>query len=300
MQTRLENVSMGDVSKRFSLLLIVSIVTLSLLILQLASAQSTPKPSVPQFSIQVVDRSYDVPTTYYTDPYTGKQVANPGYHVDDIRVEGKIKNQHFNPYTIPNPNSTSSYDINRNIDFYYNISYRGHFGGEWRKLHGSEDVDYLKQNYTSEFTNFNASRYNALEFQDGSQVDFRVKAIIGFETWGFAGTWPYRILNGEDSGWSTILTVTISKDSTFSNTYATTIDSSPYPTLTSPQTLPTPTPTSTPSLVQHPTINTGAEPPQAEPFPTTLATATIIIVTVIGAGLMVYFKKRKSSLIKNS
>ena len=291
MQTRHESVSMGNVSKSFSLLLIVSIVVLSLLILQLASAQSTPKPSVPKFSIQVIDRSYDVLTKYTTDPYTGKEVTIPGYHVNDIIVEGKIKNQHFTPYTIPNPESSSSYDTNRNIDFYYNISYRGHFGGEWRQLYGSEDVDFLKQNYTAEYTNFTASRYNALEFQDGSQVDFRVKAIIGFETWGFVATWPYRILNGEDSGWSNPLTVTISKDTNSSNIYATTIDSSPYPTLASPQTLPTPTSTSTPTMGQLPTINTGAYQPQAEPFLTTLAVAAIIIVAVVGAGLLVYYKK---------
>ena len=48
-----------------------------------------------------------------------------------------------------------------------------------------QDVDFLKQNYGSEYTNFTASRYNARMFQDGAQVDFQVKALIGFETWGF-------------------------------------------------------------------------------------------------------------------
>ena len=226
--------------------LILVLAVSSIIMVQTASAQSTPKPSVPQFSIQVVDYSYDVPTTYTTDSYTGKQVANPGYHVDDIRVEGKIKNQHFTPYAIPNPNSTNSDNANLNIDFYYNIRYKGHFGNEseWMTLYGTRDVDFLKQNYGSEYTNFTASGYNARMFQDGAVVDFQVKAYIGYETWGFLATWPYRILNGEDSGWSSTLTVTISKDTTSSNTYATTIDSSPYPTLTSPQTISTPTPTS--------------------------------------------------------
>ena len=252
-----------------------------------------PKPSVPQFSIQVVDHSYDVPTTYSTDPYTGKQITNPGYHVDDIRVEGKIKNQHFIPYTIPNPNSTSSYDTDLKIDFYYDIRYKGHFGGEWMQLYGSEDVDFLKQNYGSEYTNFTASRYNAVEFQDGAQVDFQVRAVIGFETWGFVVTWPYRILNGEDSGWSNTLTVTISKNTTSSNTYATTIDSSPYPTLTSPQTFPTPTPTSAPTLSPSPSPSLSPEPMEPEPFPVVPVAATSVIIAVVGVGLLVYFKKRK-------
>jgi hypothetical protein len=92
----------------------------------------------------------------------------------------------------------------------------------------------FKTNYSSEFTIFNVSRYNAVEFQDGAVVDFQVEAVIGYETWGFAASWPYRILNGEFSGWSDSLKVTIDKDTTSSDTYATTIDSSPYPTLTTP------------------------------------------------------------------
>jgi hypothetical protein len=209
-----------------------------------ADAQAIPDPSIPQFSIQVVDYSYDVPTTYSTDSYTGKQITIPGYHVEDIRIEGKIKNQPFTPNTIPNPSPTSSYNANLKIDFYYNISYKGHFGSDWRKLFGSEDVDYLMQNYGSEYTFFNASRYNAIEFRDGDVVDFQVKAIIGYETWGFVSSWPYRILNGKDSGWSSTLTVTISKDAASSNTFATSIDNSPYPALSFTQQLITPTPTS--------------------------------------------------------
>jgi hypothetical protein len=259
---------------------------------------SIPKPSVPQFSIQAVDHSYDVPTTYSTDPYTGKQITNPGYHVDDIRVEGKIKNQHFTPYTIPNPNSTSSYDADLKIDFYYDIRYKGHFGGEWMKLYGSEDVDFLKQNYGSEYTNFTASKYNVVEFQDGAQVDFQIRAVIGFETWGFVVTWPYRILNGEDSGWSNTLTVTISKNATSSNTYATTIDSSPYPTLTSPQTFPTsPSPAATPTPTPPnfgPTSSPSQEPVLTqEHLEIIIGVAIVAIVLGAGLGFLIYLTKRK-------
>ena len=208
-----------------------------------ATAQTIPKPAVPQFSIQVVDHSYDVPTTNTTDPYSGKQIINPGYHVNDMIVEGKIKNQHFTAYG--------------NIDFYYNISYRGHFAGEWRKLFGSEDEDFLKQSYGSEYTSFNISRYNAIELHEGDQIDVRIEAVIGSETWGFVSTWPYRILNGEVSGWSDTLTVTDSTDITSSNTYATTIDGSTYPTLIS-QSLatstPTINPTPTPSVPEFPVL----------------------------------------------
>ena len=221
---------MNRISKSFAVftILIITISSPSLLTVKPATAQSIPKPAVPQFSIQVVDHSYDVPPTNTIDPYSGKQIINPGYHVNDIKVEGKIKNQPFTPYG--------------NIDFYYNISYRGHFAGEWRKLFGSEDVDFLKQSYGSEYTSFNISRYNAIELHEGDQIDVRIEAIIGSETWGFASAWPYRILNGEVSGWSDTLTVTVSTDITSTNTYATTIDGTTYPTLTTPPAVSTPTP----------------------------------------------------------
>jgi hypothetical protein len=53
------------------------------------------------------------------------------------------------------------------------------------------------------------------------------------------------------------------------------------------------TPTPIPTMTQLPTINTGAYQPQAEPFLTTLAIATVIVVAAVGAGLLVYFKKHK-------
>jgi hypothetical protein len=58
--------------------------------------------------------------------------------------------------------------------------------------------------------------------------------------------------------------------------------------------IPSLTPASSPS--QLPTINTGAEPPKTEPFPTLpVAVASIVLVAVIAAvGLLVYHKKHKT------
>ena len=52
----------------------------------------------------------------------------------------------------------------------------------------------------------------------------------------------------------------------------------------------------TPTLTQLPTINTGPEPPQTDPFPTTLAVASIVSLAIVGVALLVYFKKRKSKV----
>jgi hypothetical protein len=50
--------------------------------------------------------------------------------------------------------------------------------------------------------------------------------------------------------------------------------------------------TSTPT--QFPKINTGAEPPQTESFPTTIiAAVALVVVSAVAAGLLVYLKKRR-------
>jgi len=59
---------------------------------------------------------------------------------------------------------------------------------------------------------------------------------------------------------------------------------------------PTPTqqPTPTPATSEHPTTNTGAEPPQTEPFPTALiAAASIAALTLAATGLLIYHKKHR-------
>ena len=141
---------------------------------------------------------------------------------------------------------------------------------------GTRDVGFLIQNYGSEYTNFTVADTTRV-FQEGAVIDFRVKAFIGFEAWGFVATFPYRIINGEDSGWSNTLTVTISKDATSSDTYATTIDGSLYPTLTSPQTLPTPTATSLTS------------PTPVSPSPTVPEFPILVILTFFVTMLVLQF-----------
>ena len=52
-----------------------------------------------------------------------------------------------------------------------------------------------------------------------------------------------------------------------------------------------PPPSATPTPTQHPTINTGAEPPQTELFPKTLVIGSVIGVAVVSVVLFVYYKK---------
>jgi hypothetical protein len=56
-----------------------------------------------------------------------------------------------------------------------------------------------------------------------------------------------------------------------------------------------PPPSASLVLTPHPTISTGAEPSQTEPFLTTLVVASIISIAVLGIGLAVYWNKHKRS-----
>ena len=83
-----------------------------------------PQASVPQFTVRMVDYSFDVPsnTVTTTDPYNGKTTTTttPGYHVADYKLEVKIKNQ---PFATKIGNWT--------FQLYYNIRIKGHFE-QWR------------------------------------------------------------------------------------------------------------------------------------------------------------------------
>ena len=75
-----------------------------------------PKLLVPEFTVKLVDNSYDVPTTHSIDPYTGQNITNPGYHVENKTIEVTVKNQPFTPFY-----AVDSF----NASFYYNIRTKG-------------------------------------------------------------------------------------------------------------------------------------------------------------------------------
>jgi hypothetical protein len=128
--------------------------------------QGVVKPSVPQFSVKIVGGYYYVPpsTTTTVDQYTGKEstITKPGYYKDERRIEVSIKNQPFTHYT-----DTAG----RKYDIYYNVEFKGHFGDEWhqwRRTTFQTDSDYTT------IPNIHITLPVA-----GSQLDFRVEAIIG-------------------------------------------------------------------------------------------------------------------------
>jgi hypothetical protein len=50
------------------------------------------------FTVSFVDLSYDVPITTSTDRYTGQNITNQGYHVENRTIQITIENQPFSSY----------------------------------------------------------------------------------------------------------------------------------------------------------------------------------------------------------
>jgi hypothetical protein len=261
------------VSKLATLLFVAVLTVSSLITTEFAFAQSIQKPSVPEFTLQYVDYSYDVPpkTTSTTDPYTNETITTtiPGYHVENKTIQATINN-----------NIGASY---------YNFRYKGHYENEWRYypfdpnrslpyfLSDSYSVPY--QASTSSYTVAALPSYFFKDIRVGGEVDVQVQALFGdfrAEPFGHIGlpapTYDF-YFEGTISDWSDTQTVTIGESQT--------------PT---PSPAATPTPTPSPETTPFPTNYTGVGLTETE-----IIIGVAIIAAVIGAGLglLIYLIKRK-------
>lgn len=273
-------------SKPLSSAFLTAIVMCSLILVSVArfgttqastSDSNIPKPSVPEFTVALVDSSYDVPTTYSIDPYTGENVTHTGYHVERTSIEVKIKNQPFTPYEIQD-----SYGNNWTINFFYNIRIKGHFSENWIELYNPSD-GYLTQS-DSQYTIISyvwggdadtIMGTKMIKLPAGGQVDFQVEAMIGYVSRSGNPPWYPWVFTGETSGWSNTQTITIGESQTPTT--------SPATTPTAPNMGPTSAPTQEPALA----------PEQLE-----VIVGAAVVAAVIAVGLLVYLIKRKQPHVK--
>lgn len=182
---------------KLATILLVVALTASSYILMIESAYGLTKPSIPEFTVKLVDRSYDIPTTYLIDPYTGQSFTHLGYHVKNKTIEITIKNQPYSTEKIR-----------------YNVHVKGHFEEDWKSLFNPDT--YVSQS-DSQFTTIIFSgneyfydKYNLREVYVpcGGKIDFQVEAIVGYWSQGPV-TPPYQTWEfvSETSGWSNIQTL---------------------------------------------------------------------------------------------
>jgi hypothetical protein len=263
-------------SRSVVLLLLTVLVLSSFVMFGSVFAQSTPKPSVPEFTVKYVDNSYYVPPTTTTDPYTGETVTQGGFYgKGEPEIEITIKNQPFTSYI-----DTAT---NNGISLFYQVRTKGHFSPDWSTVEywrNSPRNPYQEQDYASQYT---VLKYGSLVSQNipsKGELDIQVQALIGYVTihgdpnhaLDFTNLFASFEFAGETSDWSNTQTLTIGEVQT------------PTP---SPET--TPIPSSSPA----PTPTPSPEPKQAESFQTILVVASTLSMAVVGVGLLVYFKKRK-------
>ncbi len=206
------------------LALILILAASSLIITQTASAVS--KPMTPEFTVQYVDNSYDIPPNYTTDPYTGRNTTTngSGEHIDDCSVTFTIENQPFTPYTDASGNQ---------IQLYYNFRFKGHYGDTWiyypfngtqtTHSYGAYSGGFFKPYpastntytiYSIKLSTLLAHTYGS-DIPSGSTLDFQVQTQIGhidpINSGMIAGN--FYNFTGESSDWSSIQTVTVGKGS---------------------------------------------------------------------------------------
>jgi hypothetical protein len=257
-------------------LISLMIAGLALSSLCLANAEAAiPKPSVPEFSLKIVDHSYDVPssTTTKTDPYTGEKTVtiHHGYHIENKSVEIQTKNQPFKPYQ---EGATS-------IGLCYNISYKGHYEDTW-KYYWCYDYDWFFWQSSSDYTTITPAPLLPAK----GEVDFRVQAQIGYFING-TPVWPIErvyTFNGQVSGWSD--TQTISSPTNVP------LNATPTPEASTPNR----TTSALPS--QNPTV-TSIQPTSGNPVLFGLDWAEIVMVALLAViavllGLAVVYLRRKS------
>ncbi|MCW4000006.1 MAG: hypothetical protein NWE93_07190 [Candidatus Bathyarchaeota archaeon] len=216
------------------------------------SAESVPKPAVPQFTIKYVPASYSTTTT---DPYTGQTTTT----------------QH--PNRTIQITMTNQPTIGSNHSIYYNIRVRPHFEGNWTELYplwklptarydwDTETWTYSQYLYTQEmplalqtpiqssgqYTTVNLPldenpRYPLSHLPDSAQLDFQVEALVGHaaQSWAiqhplnpeYGGYYVDSVAYDSDSGWSGTKTINLA-DSSVTIQATPNHTSSPDPTLPS-------------------------------------------------------------------
>ena len=220
--------SMSSLSKWSAVffILIIAVSSLSLLMVKPANAQSIPKPSTPEFSLQYTDGSYDVPTTQTTDPYTGQIITHQGYHVNQTIFEMIIQNQ-----------------LNPTNNLYYDVEVKGHYSSEWVSLFdlseglplqdSSSQQTIVQMGTLGEAGLALQGSHKTIGIPSGGKEDFQVQALIGSIGRNASAPFAAYTFYGVESDWSNTRTITVGKTSA---------SASPNPTQTPTNIIASPTP----------------------------------------------------------
>ena len=203
-----------ELALRLALLFSATFITINFGTVQaLTELEPLTKPLIPEFTVEPIGPSFDIPPIYSTDPDTGEiAIKENGYHVEYSAVVITIKNQPFSP-------SFTSTGIQATY-FYYNIRIKEHYlpDSYWNQLYRAEEGFPLQSN--SNYTKIaipveHVPRVWGRVIGTGTQIDIQVEAMIGIihrqlnpNATGLLDMYPY-VFTGETSGWSNTQTVNL-------------------------------------------------------------------------------------------
>jgi hypothetical protein len=193
----------------------------------------------------LIDTSYDVPPTTTINPYTGETITKEGGHVESRTIEIRIRNEPFTQLEV------QAGTANWTVNYLYQIQWKGHFEDQWHTMFltdellgrdsGSETVFALGGTYSTAegLTIQRQGMYAAFlsTIPPNSQIDFQVKAMIGYVHRVLEGGMAPWIFTGEESEWSNIQTLTIPASSSSVTPAPSSTDASPNMGPTSPPNL---------------------------------------------------------------
>jgi LPXTG-motif cell wall-anchored protein len=174
-------------------------------------ASDASKPSIPEFTVNLVDSSYETEPTATIDPYTGQTLTHPSQHIEARTIEIRIENTPFASSHLQGEDNKTC-----NTGFFYNIRWKPHFAPEkdWLSLFGYDQ--YLPRSSAAETIypiNMSLTWDGRIEvpawslyMPAHSQLDFQVQAIIG----GPNNAWSF---SGETSDWSSTQILSIGDNS---------------------------------------------------------------------------------------
>jgi hypothetical protein len=208
-------------SKGLTIAVMLLLAFSSVMIVEIASA-AIPKPSVPEFTVKLIDSSYDIPPTTATDPFTGQIITHAGSHVEARTLEIRINNEPFTPFSVTEGSA------NWTAYFMYNIRWKGHYEQDWHEIY-SPSNGFLPRAESSETVYSNQGEYSSTDglkltaqgvyiiLPPDGKVDFQVKALIGYVHRVVEGGMAPWYFFGEESGWSNTQTLTINEGAPSSN-----------------------------------------------------------------------------------
>ncbi len=159
--------------------------SLNLIVVNPAFAQSIPKPSVPEFTVKFAG-TFSIPLT--------------GYSLPSANIT--IKNQPFTPYTDQHVNK---------INLYYIIQWKENSSNSWQQ----DELPLTESN--SNYTVLPLALIRSGAPPPSGQVDFQVEAVIGYITY-IQGSVPQGeyippTYTGEFSGWSNTQSIIVINNS---------------------------------------------------------------------------------------